>query len=293
MPGIPRGRPSTADSARTGLLYVAIATALFSTSPVFIRWAAPLSPLEITFWRMVIAAVTVAIMARMRGERIALDWADLPRFAVFGLVAALHFALYIASLSFTTVAHSLSLVYTAPAFVTVLSALLLRETIPVRKYGGIAVVMIGVAVLTGFEPSWSEGMAVGDLMAVGSAICFGFYSVIGRAQRWRYSLLTYATGAYGMAALWLLPVAALTWTGAYGLASVLSLLALGVFPLGIGHTLYNAALRRLHPTYVNLIATQEVTGGVILGLLLLREVPSLNAIVGAAITLLGIGLVLV
>jgi drug/metabolite transporter (DMT)-like permease len=62
--------------------------------------------------------------------------------------------------------------------------------------------------------------------------------------------------------------------------------------LGIGHTLYNAALRRLHPTIVNLVATQEVTGGVILALLLLGEAPSLNAIVGAAITLIGIAVVL-
>ena len=51
-------------------------------------------------------------------------------------------------------------------------------------------------------------------------------------------------------------------------------------------------MRWLHPTYVNLVATQEVTGGVILALLLLGETPSLNALVGAAITLIGIVLVL-
>jgi drug/metabolite transporter (DMT)-like permease len=63
--------------------------------------------------------------------------------------------------------------------------------------------------------------------------------------------------------------------------------------LAIGHTLYNASLRRVHPTYVNLIATQEVTGGIVLGALLLGEWPPLSAILGAVLTLVGVGLTLV
>jgi drug/metabolite transporter (DMT)-like permease len=57
--------------------------------------------------------------------------------------------------------------------------------------------------------------------------------------------------------------------------------------------MYNAALRRTHATTVNLIATQEVTGGVLLGMLLLNQVPQPNEIVGAAITLVGIAIVLI
>ena len=54
-----------------------------------------------------------------------------------------------------------------------------------------------------------------------------------------------------------------------------------------------AALRRTHATYVNLIATQEVTGGIILSYLFLGEVPSFNSLLGAAITLTGIATVLI
>ena len=74
--------------------------------------------------------------------------------------------------------------------------------------------------------------------------------------------------------------------------AVASIVGLGVFPLACGHTLYNAALRRVSATYVNLIATQEVLGGVLLGALLLQEVPSFNSIIGGLITIGGILLVL-
>ena len=78
---------------------------------------------------------------------------------------------------------------------------------------------------------------------------------------------------------------------AQGLAlgpALASVAVLGIFPLGIGHTLYNAALRRTHPTRVNIIATQEVTGGILLSWWLLGDAPTVNALVGALIMLAGV-----
>jgi drug/metabolite transporter (DMT)-like permease len=131
-------------------------------------------------------------------------------------------------------------------------------------------------------------MLIGDLLALGSAIAFGLYSTMGRALRTRYPLLVYAGAIYGFAALWLAPLALWTLPGHLPLRALGALLFLGVFPLGLGHTLYNAALRITHPTYVNLVATQEVTGGVLLGYLFLSETPSVQAIGGMVLTLAGV-----
>jgi len=238
---------------------------------------------------MLAGSTTVLAVAAMRGERLHILRADWPRFALWGLVAALHFGLYIASLGYTTVAHSLSLVYTSPIWVSLFSALLAKEPLPRSKWVGVLVTLAGMGVLSGFEPQWTWRMLLGDLMAVGSAVMFGVYSATGRHQRSRYPLLAYAAGVYALGGLWLLPAAAWTFRMPQrpGVA-LLSVLVLGVFPLGIGHTLYNAALRRMHPTLVNIIATQEVTGGILLSWWLLREVPSLSALLGAAVMLVGV-----
>jgi drug/metabolite transporter (DMT)-like permease len=275
-----------------GLAYVAIGVGLFATSPVLTRLAAPYSAFEITFGRMALAAVCVLLLARVTGIGLAYRAGELPRLAGYGLITALHFFLYIWSLEFTSIAHSLALVYTAPVFVTLFAALLLREPIDPRKYLGMPIVLLGVAVLGGLEARLDARMAFGDLLALGSALCFGLYSVAGRRERNRQPLLRYAGAVYASAALWLLPTLALAPTGLHDLGPTAAVVALGIFPLGIGHTLYNASLRRVHPTYVNLIATQEVTGGVLLGWLLLGEAPSLNALIGAGLTLVGVAIVL-
>jgi len=276
-----------------GLGYVGIGVLFFSTSALLVRWAAPLSPYEITFGRMAVAAVALGLVLLAWRRDLGLRRSDLPRFALFGLVTGLHFLLYTASLSFTTIAHSLSLTYTSPIFVALFSAIFLGESIGARKSAGVIVAVAGIAILVGLEPRLTPEMLFGDLLAVGSAVCLGFYSVIGRSQRARYPLLPYAFGAYGFAALWLLPSAVLESSGAFAPAGVLSVVALGLLPLALGHTLYNASLRRVHAAYVNLIATQEATGGILLGWLALGEVPAPNAWAGWAVTLAGIALVLV
>jgi len=282
-----------------GLLYVCIAVIFFGTSPVFVRWSGPFSAVEIAFWRLTIAAIMVAVLGLITHQHLFLKRNELPRFIFYGFVTALHFFFYVASLNFTTIAHSLSITYTSPIFVTLFSVFFLREPLPIRKYFGILIAIIGIAILAGFEPHYTSCslpghcMILGDGLALLSALCFGLYSIAGRGERDRHPLFRYTMNVYGIAALWLLPVTLyFAIQHAYSLAAVGAVIALGVFPLGLGHTLYNAALRNVHATYANLIATQEVTVGVLLGVLLIHEIPSVTAIIGMIVMLLGIAGVL-
>ena len=292
----------TVKQSKIGLLYVCIAVFFFSTSPIFVRWSKPFTSVEIAFWRLAIATLLVALMGLITRQPLLLKRREVPRFAFYGLVTALHFIFYIASLSFTTIAHALALVYTSPIWVTLFSAFVLREPLPPRKYAGIVVAVIGVAIMAGFEPHYTacslngtgQCMVLGDAIALLSGLCLAIYSIAGRGERDRHPLFRYTTTVYGLAALWLLPVTLFfAFQHTYPLAAVGAVVALGVFPLGLGHTLYNAAVRRVHATYANLIATQEVTGGIILGVLLLGEIPSITTVIGVVVTLVGIVGVLV
>ena len=279
---------------RRGLLLVVLAACCMGTSPVLVRWAArTLSPYEVTAGRLLSAGVLVVTLALLNRQALP-QRRDLPRFLGFGLIAALHFFCYIASLEFTTIAHALAIAYTSPVFVALLSRIFLGETLSPRQWLGMVIAVIGVGVLAGFEPTLDRRMVIGDALALGTAVTYALYSLAGRSQRHRYPLFAYAGSVYLVAGLWMAPVAAANFSpSGYTLAAVASVLTLGLIPLATGHTLYNAALRRTPATLVNLVATQEITVGVVLGVLLLSEIPSITSLVGAAITLLGIVLVLI
>jgi drug/metabolite transporter (DMT)-like permease len=298
--------PGSPQATWRGLIYVGAAVFFFSTSPVFIRWADPLNPFVKTSGRMLVAAAAlgVAVLLTRRGQR-ATPSAGAPRprrqvllrFLGYGAIAALHFLGYVAALSFTTPAQTLAIIYTAPIFVAGFAALFLHEPIRRRQWLGIAVAVLGIAVLALGKAADAQAPnpLLGDGLALGSAITFGLYSVAGRYERAHTALLPYAAGVYGVAALWLLPAAVLAWPadvgavppGAWGV-----IVALGLLPLALGHTLYNASLRRVRATTVNVIATQEVTGGILLSWLLLGVAPAPNEVLGVIITLVGILVVL-
>lgn len=292
--------PLSAGRSKSGFLYACIAVCFFSTSAIFVRWSQPFSAVEIAFWRLAVATLLVVIMGLITKQPLLLTRHQLPRFIFYGLITALHFIFYIAALSFTTIAHTLAIVYLSPVFVTIFSWLILREPLPPRKFIGIGLTIIGVAIMAGFQPHYTacslhgQCMILGDGLALISAICLSIYTIAGRGERERHPLFRYTTNVYGLAALWLLPFTVyLAFQHAYPLGAVAAVLALGIFPLGLGHTLYNAGVRKVHATYVNLIATQEVTGGVILGILLLHEIPSVATIIGGIVTMGGIISVLI
>ncbi|HTI15129.1 MAG TPA: EamA family transporter [Dictyobacter sp.] len=279
---------------RQGLLYVSLATICFATSPLFTLWSYPFSAVEIAFWRLAIAALLVAILGLINHQSLRINVKDLPRFLFYGLITALHFFFFIEALSLTTVAHVLALTYTSPIFVTLFSVIVLREPLERRKLLGIVITVIGIAALVGFEPHYTactngNCMLLGDGMALLSSLCYAIYSIAGRGERDRHPLFRYTLNVYGLAALWLLPLTLFfAFQHPYPLPAVGAVLALGILPLGLGHTLYNASLRRIHATYANLIATQEVTLGVLLSAVFAHQIPSLVEIVGVVITLIGI-----
>ncbi len=277
---------------RIGVLQAVAAAGLFSTGAVLIRWAQEMSPVEITSLRMLLGGGFVAAAARATGDRLGLPAADIRRLVPIGLIAAVHFLAFIASLSLTTVAHCLTLVYTAPLIIAALSRAILRERLPRRVLAGMGVGLTGVAVLAGFEPRVTPEMVLGDLLAVGAAVAFALYSLFGRRERARIPLLPYASWVYLTAGVATAPFAVGVFTRPVSGEALASVLALALFPHALGHTLYNAAVRRLHPSIPNLITTQEVTGGIVLAWLLLQETPTWNALAGAAITLVGVALVL-
>jgi drug/metabolite transporter (DMT)-like permease len=270
-----------------------LAAAFFSTAGPVARLAGGLQPVQIAFWRVAVGAAAVFCLALASGQGVRIAPRDAPRLLAYGAVLGLHFYLYISSLYRTSLDHALVLVNTAPVWSVVLSRIALRESFPASKIPGILVAIAGTAWLVGFDPAGGRASLAGDAMGLVSALAYAVYAVAGRRERERYRLLTYASWVYLGAALSLALVAPKS--------TVLSpvppgawppLLALALLPTTLGHTLFNASIRNIHAAVANLIATQEVSGGMILGWLMLGETPSRVALIAWPVVLAGIAWVI-
>ena len=261
-----------------------------SLAAIFIRLAdAP--ALVVAAYRMGLASVVLLPWSLPALRRANLTRTTLLYSALAGLCLALHFATWISSLSYTSVAASVSLVASQPLWVALLAWLFLGLAPSFLTLLGVVTAVAGGA-LIGFG-DFTSGSAplLGDALAVVGALAGAAYFLLGRAaQRQGLSLNAYIGLAYGVAAVVLLPLpwlAAVPY-GGYSAATFAWIALLALLPQLVGHTGINYALRYLSPTLVATVALLEPVGAVVLAALFFKEWPTPVTLVGAVVLLGGV-----
>jgi drug/metabolite transporter (DMT)-like permease len=258
---------------------------------IFIRLAEA-HPLVIATYRLSLAALVLAPVAwfKARQELLRLTRKQVILAIISGAFLALHFALWIWSLSYTTITSSVVLVTSSPIFVAIASYLLFREKITRRIISGIIVSIIG-AIIIGFN-SWQLGgtSVHGSILALSGAVAVAGYLLIGRKLRQSMGLLSYIFLTYSSAAVFLL-ITSLA-RGAilfdYSGETYLMFILLALVPQLIGHSALNWSLRFVPATMVTIAVLGEPVGATILGFFILKEVPTIIELIGGALILSGI-----
>lgn len=284
-----------------------IAILAVSTASIFIRFAQKDAPsLVIAALRLTFATLMLAPIAltRYRSELSALTTRELVLGVVSGLFLGVHFATWISSLAFTTVANSVVLVSTGPLWVALVSPLFLNERLSRSAFLGLGLALIGgtlIALSGGCV--WDHGLVCaglgqvlagrglqGDLLALAGAWAVTGYLIIGRRLRAKINLVPYIFLVYGVAAislllsLWVFGMSPL----GYRPITYLWLVLLALIPQLVGHSTYNWSLKFLPAAIVAVATLGEPIGSATLAYFILHETPAPSALLGGAMILAGI-----
>jgi drug/metabolite transporter (DMT)-like permease len=270
-----------------------------SSGSIFARFAQAEAPsLAIAAFRLSLAALLLLPFAwlRYRREFRGLMRRDLLWLLASGIFLAIHFATWITSLEYTSVASSVALVSTSPLWVALFAWAVWREPLTPALVISLALTLCGTIILSFAEArtAISSRPLLGNALALSGALAVSGYWLIGCQLRRRLSLVPYITLAYGSAALVLLTAALLfrqPLTGfkpsTYGWFLLLALL-----PQLLGHSSFNWALGHLPASSVAIATLGEPIGAAVLAFLFLGETPSLLKVSAAALILVGIFLAL-
>jgi drug/metabolite transporter (DMT)-like permease len=280
-----------------------------STAAILIRFAQKDAPsLVIAAYRLALASLILFPIVVLR-QREDLRQYNRNRFilaALAGVFLAIHFATWITSLEYTSVASSVVLVSTSPLFVSLFSPLFLNEPIHRKLRNGLLLSLLGTVIVGLSDACYFENglhcpsigsffnaQAIkGDFLALLGAISGAAYLLIGRRLRGKIALLSYVSVAYGFAAIVLVGIVLIMGleTMGYPTETYLWFLLLALFPQIIGHSTINWALRYLPAAYVSVTLLGEPVASTIWAYLFLGETPSGLMFFGAIFVLLGIGI---
>lgn len=289
----PTGRRGTAWAV------LALGVAVVSSASILIRYAqeAGVSSLVIAAGRLAIASLVLTPFAwrALREELPRLAARDLAVAIAAGCALALHFASWISSLEYTSVASSTVLVTTNPVWVGLASVMLLGERVRWATWLGIGLTVLGTVIIliadSALAPARREGSALlGNGLALVGALTASAYLLIGRALRGRLSLAAYVWLVYSVAALVLGAMAGAGGAQVTGfpLVAYLCVVALALGPQLIGHTAINYTLRRVSATATAVAILGEPVGSALLAWALLAEPIGAAQMLGFAAIAIGI-----
>jgi len=271
---------------------------IVSTASILIRYAmnAGVPAISVAALRLGIAALLLApLVLTLRREELAAfgrrDWALALGAGAF---LALHFATWILSLEYTSVASSVALVTTNPIWIALASWLFLRERPGPRVGMAIALALAGSAMIfladeTTTAPSAPDPL-LGNVLALAGSLAMCGYLLIGRKLRANVSLLGYVGVVYAVAAVFLVlcAVAMEAPIIAIPAAAWIIVLALAIGPQLLGHSAFNHALRHFPATVVAVAILGEPIGSTLLAWWLLDEHVGAMKFAGMAMLLGGI-----
>jgi drug/metabolite transporter (DMT)-like permease len=280
----------------TSPFFVLVIAVLFvSCGSILVRLAAA-PPIALSFYRIGLAALCLAPVAAVPAVR---TWPRLaPRARLVlvgsGVALALHFATWVTSLSYTSIASSVLLVNTAPVFAVGFSRLFLKESPPRVVVVAIAVALAGAALIAAGDWSASPSSLTGSILAVAGAVSLALYHVAGRGLREAMPLPAYVFAVWTIAAA---ALAAMCLVGhvplvGYDMRALACFAGLALVPTLAGHGLVNRSLRLLPAPTVGLFLLGEPIGASVLGYLFFGEIPTRTTLAGGAVVVAALALVL-
>ena len=274
-----------------GVLALLAAMGLWGASYVAGKYALTgAGPFTVLALRLALATVILGPLARRQGFR----WGMVvqKRYLLFGLTGMfLHLGFEVVGLNFTSATSAALVIATAPAVTAAFSITMLGERLTPAIWGGIALSIVGVILVTGGQgPDGYPYGWLGNLLIFLGVVTWGVFTVQGkRMSTDRHPAIVSTTAATAAGTLMFIPFAVgeLVVQGAptFDAASIWSIIYLGVFASAVAYVLWNVALERVDASIAGNFINLVPVIGVILGLSIGETMTPLQGVGGATVAL--------
>ena len=244
--------------------------------------------------RCAIAAVLFAVTILLTDpSAFRVRWKDAWCFLGSGIFSLLFFSsCYFQAMTLMSLSVAAILLYTAPCFVMLMSAVLFREKLTRRKVLAMVLAFAGCCLVSGIVGDDVRLTLTGFLYGLGSGFGYALYSIFGKlamARGYRsntVNLYSCLLAALGAGILWGFsgPVQVLTASGSNFLFSLLTAVVTTFLP----YLLYTYGLSGIEAGAASVIASVEPVVATVVGLVVFGEPLSVFSVVGIALVLAAI-----
>jgi len=270
-----------------GYVLIATAAVLWALIGLFSRAVLDegVAPLEVAFWRALFAGGAFVVHAASVGRLQVRSGGDLASLAAFALVGVtLFYSALVMAIDTGGISLAFVLLYTAPAFVTLLAWPLLGERLSPYKGALVALALGGVAMvaLSGGDAGGVRVSPTSLAWGLASGISYASYYLFGKWVLARYAPVTVFAVVLPIGALGLLPFVSF---GSKSPMAWLLLIALSLTSTYLAYLAYYSGLRHVEASRAVLVATVEPVVAAALAAAVYGERLGLGGVLGAGLIL--------
>lgn len=265
----------------SGLIELHLAVLLFGCTALFSKLI-PLSALDITLLRCIVAATVLGLLVKLSRKRLTLASKQDYLVAIgLGVIVSLHWVTYFAAMQLSSVAIGMIAFFTYPVMTVIAEPLLTGSKIKLLDMISGVLVLIGVILLIP-EANLGNDTTLGIAIGIVSAILFTARNLLHKRYFSQYS------GPHAMFYQTLVAVVFLmpwhqTELNSISLEVWGLIILLGVVFTAAPHALFTSALRQLSAKTVGLVSCLQPFYGAMLALIILGEELNLNTVIGGTI----------
>lgn len=248
-----------------------------------------LSPENIVAIRSFGAAVVIFIIFAVKDKSLLkIELKDIKYFIGTGIISFVFFNWCLfTSMNECSAAIAVVLLYTAPVFVTLMSAVLFKEKITKIKIFALIMTVIGCMFVTGVVGGKINGTLFGVICGIGSGVFYALYSIFGRYALEKYSAATVTVYTFIFAALGSIPLIepGSLINGLSNTTAIMSAILIVVVSTVSPFLLYTKGLTGVESGTASILATAEPAVGVLVSVFILHQPINLISVVGVLLIL--------
>ena len=269
------------NNEKKAILEMLLCAALWSVAGIFIKLI-PWNGFVVASLRSLIAGITIYLCMRRMGLRYVFN----RKTVIVGFFAGMTYLCFAVSNKMTTAANAIVLQFTAPVFIVIYSALFFKKPIRKQDLAVVLFTLLGISLF--FLDQLKPGYILGNCVAIAAGMFMaGMYVSVGEIQEdERFSGIV-----NGQALTFLLGLPfVFTTHPVFNLPSVVCILILGVFQLGLAYVLYVKSTRYCPPLACSLLGAVEPLLNPVWVFLFDGERPGMFALIGSVIVIVSITL---
>ncbi|MGM7721532.1 DMT family transporter [Metabacillus sp. Hm71] len=263
---------------KLALLYIGAGASLWGIIGIFVTYFYELgfSPTQVVAIRALSASLFLVFYVMIKNRQLfRIKFSDSKYFIGTGIFSIVLFNWCLFSaIEETSISIASILLYTAPAFVTIFSRLIFKESLTTPKVMALMTTFVGCSFVIGVLPNTHESISLyGFILGLGSGLFYALYSIFGKFSLRKYHSLTVTVYTFLFAAIAITP-----FSGLWNVLPLFSDIKVWFYVIGLGFLstmlpflLYTKGLNTIESSRASIIATIEPVVASLIGFMVFQE----------------------